>query len=150
MKTLILLLFIPTFLFAQATNQVTRVIDGNTFVMATGQKVRMIGINAPVLNAPFGVQAKERLQKLIEGQLVVLQPDHLTPDKDSDSSFLRYVYLNNKDMNEQMLLDGFAITWLKYPFVKSSDYRQAQLLAQNLGFGIWHAPNGHAKIDSHR
>jgi len=140
--------FVPTFLFAQA-NKVARVIDGNTFMMATGEKVRAIGINAPALNAPFGVEAKQHFQKLIEGELVVLTADNLSPNKDSDSSILRYVYINTKDMDEQMLLDGFAATWLKYPFVKSSDYRQAQLLAQNLGFGMWHvAPAAHSKLDS--
>ena len=40
-------------------------------------------------------------------------------------------------MGARMVLEGYAVTWSKYPFLKSGEYKQAQLLAQNLSFGIW-------------
>ena len=52
-KLVLLLLFVPLFSFGQEY-KVIRVIDGDTFEIEGGEKVRMIGINAPELSEKFG------------------------------------------------------------------------------------------------
>ena len=45
--------------------KVTRIIDGDTFETETGEKVRLIGINAPEISDIYGQEAKEHLASLI-------------------------------------------------------------------------------------
>jgi micrococcal nuclease len=52
--------------------RVVRVTDGDTFVIEGGERVRMIGINAPELNDIYGVESKNHLKTLIESKYVNL------------------------------------------------------------------------------
>ncbi|WP_162847195.1 thermonuclease family protein [Mucilaginibacter gracilis] len=141
MKNIILvLLLIPTVLFGQKTT-VTRVIDGDTFVIESGERVRMVGINAPEISDLYGQEAKQHLQQLIEGKEIELLPDHLSKNHDRYSRMLRYAVLNGVDIDKQMLLDGFAVAYLKFKFDKPDEYKQAQIDAQNNSAGMWHKPN---------
>jgi len=116
---------------------VTRIIDGDTFETETGEKVRLIGINAPEISDIFGQEAKQHLANLIDGKTVDLQPDNISNDRDRYSRLLRYVILDSIDINKQMLSDGFAFAYLKYHFSKEEEYRQAQLSATKNNSGIW-------------
>jgi len=59
--------------------KVTKIIDGDTIEIDTGQKVRYIGINTPEMYHPekpnecFAIQAKEKNKELVEGKMIVLQ-----------------------------------------------------------------------------
>ena len=75
-----------------------RVIDGDTFVIEGGERVRMIGINAPELKDPFGVDSKTHLKKLIENKYVNLIKGNDTTDKDCFKRLLRYVYIDGSDI----------------------------------------------------
>ena len=143
MKFLFFLL-IPTIALTQ-TSKVTRVIDGDTFVIENGERVRVVGINAPEITDIFGPEAKQHLQTLIEGKTVELRPDHISNDRDRYSRLLRYVYLGGKDIDKQMLLDGYAVAYLKFHFEKPEEYKQAQLMAETNGLGMWHNPKSASK-----
>ena len=99
--------------------RVVRVIDGDTFVIEGGERVRMIGINAPELKDIYGVESKNHLKTLIESKYVNLIKGDVTANKDYFKRLLRYVYLDSTDMNLKMIEDGFASAYLKYPFSKS-------------------------------
>ncbi len=71
--------------------RVERVIDGDTFVLNTGEKVRLICIDAPELGKKGGEEAKEFLKRLIEGKEVVLEKD--ISERDAYGRLLRYVYV---------------------------------------------------------
>ena len=96
-KLLLLLLLIPMVSFGQEF-KVIRVIDGDTFVIEGGERVRMIGINAPELKDPFGVDSKNHLKKLIENKYVNLIKGDDTADKDYFKRLLRHVYLDGADI----------------------------------------------------
>ena len=85
-------------------NRVIEVIDGDTFRMANGQKVRMLGIDAPELEFCGGVEAKIELEKLIKFKKV-----ELTEIKaDKFGRLLAVVYENKKLINEVMIENGWA------------------------------------------
>lgn len=113
------------------------IIDGDTFETETGEKVRLIGINAPEIADIFGKEAKQHLANLIDQKTIYLQPDNISKDRDKYSRLLRYVILDGKDINKQMLLDGFATAYLKYHFSKFAEYREAQITASNDNVGMW-------------
>ncbi len=86
----------------------TRIIDGDTFETETGEKVRLIGINAPEISDIFGQEAKQYLSDLIENKIVELQSDNISNDRDRYQRLLRYVILDGVDINKKMVSDGFA------------------------------------------
>lgn len=134
--SLILSVFITTFCNGNSI-RVTRIIDGDTFEIETGESVRLIGINAPEISDIFGKEAKEHLQFLVENKMVELISDNISKDRDVYGRLLRYVYFNKEDINKKMIIDGFAFAYLKYPFTKKLEYSQAQLDAKNNNSGIW-------------
>jgi micrococcal nuclease len=136
-QTITYILLLTTFVCYGTTTKVTRVIDGDTFETETGEKVRLIGINAPEISDIFGEEAKKYLSDLIENKTVDLQSDNISNDQDRYQRLLRYVTLDGIDINKKMVSDGFAFTYLKYKFSKSTEYRQAQLEARETNKGIW-------------
>lgn len=136
-QSLLIILTLLTFVCFGTPTKVTRIIDGDTFETETGEKVRLIGINAPEITDIFGEEAKTHLAQIIEGQTVDLVADHISNDRDRYNRLLRYVVLNGVDINKQMLLDGYAFAYLKYHFEKESEYKQAQLEGNKNSNGIW-------------
>jgi micrococcal nuclease len=126
-----------TFVCFGTTTKVTRIIDGDTFETETGEKVRLIGINAPEISDIFGQEAKQYLSQLILDKNVELQSDNISNDRDRYQRLLRYIIVDGIDINKKMVSDGFAFAYLKYHFSKSNDYEQAQLEARETNKGIW-------------
>ncbi len=136
-RLLLIILTLSSLVCFGTTTKAKRIIDGDTFETETGEKVRLIGINAPEISDIFGEEAKQHLINLIEGKTIDLQADNISNDRDRYSRLLRYVILDGTDINKQMVSDGFAIAYLKYHFDKSEEYRQAQLTASKDNQGMW-------------
>ncbi len=91
---------------------VTRVIDGDTFEIEGGEKVRLIGIDTPETVKPhaavecFGRESSEYLKQLIEGKRVRLERDQT--DRDRYGRLLRYAYLDDQFVNESLVREGYA------------------------------------------
>jgi len=138
MKQILLIILTLLTLYCLGTpTKVTRIIDGDTFETEAGEKVRLIGINAPEITDIFGEEAKQHLAQIIEGQTVDLIADHISNDRDRYNRLLRYIILNGVDINKQMVLDGYAFAYLKYHFDKEAEYKEAQLTATKNNVGIW-------------
>jgi len=120
-KLILLLLFIPLVSFGQDV-KVIRIIDGDTFEIENGDKVRMIGIDAPELKDNNGLESKNHLKLLIENKYVSLIKDEKNKNKDFFGRLLRYVYLDNYDVNLKMIEDGYANVYTKFKFTKSKEY----------------------------
>lgn len=133
----IIILTLTTLLCFGTTTKVTRIIDGDTFETETGEKVRLIGINAPEISDIFGQEAKQHLTYLIDGKTIDLQTYNISNDRDRYSRLLRYGILEGTDINRQMISDGFAIAYLKYHFEKSNNYKQTQLTASEDNKVMW-------------
>lgn len=149
-QILTLLLLLTTFFCFATTARVTRIIDGDTFEIESGDKVRLIGINAPEISDIFGQEAKNYLSDLIEGKTVELQSDEISNDRDRYQRLLRYVILDGVDINKKMVLDGFAFAYLKFHFSKSTDYAQAQIQAKESNTGMWENSLNTTPVDSQR
>lgn len=139
-KVIAFLIIVSTFnqSFAIAT-KVTRIIDGDTFEIETGERVRLIGINTPEMSDIFGVEAKNHLATLIEGKSVELLTDQISNNVDRYNRLLRYIVIDGQDINKKMILDGYAFAYLKFHFdrEKEIEYKEAQLNATKNNKGIW-------------
>jgi micrococcal nuclease len=119
------------------TVKVVRVIDGDTFEIESGEKVRMIGINTPEISDIYGKEAKYYLSNLILNKTVELKSDNISKNRDRYQRLLRYVILDGIDINKLMISDGYAFAYLKYRFAESNIYKQAQIKARAENKGIW-------------
>jgi len=86
---------------AKPDNYVTRVIDGDTFEIYSGETIRLLCVNTPEITEPNYEQAKLFLESLILNKEVNLTPS-LT-DKDIYDRLLRYVHINNQFVNKLVL-----------------------------------------------
>ena len=119
---LILCLVVSYMISLNRSTTVYRVIDGDTFVTNKGDKVRMIGIDAPELPSLDGIKSKMYLYDLIKGKTITLQKDNNLHDKDKYGRLLRYVYLNGQDVNLLMLKQGYAKQYNYFYFNKFKQY----------------------------
>lgn len=86
---------------------VTEVVDGDTLVVADGQRVRMIGIDTPERGQCGYYEATAALSSLVAGRPVVLVPG-ARDDVDRYGRQLRYVEVGGTDLNLEMLRSGHA------------------------------------------
>ncbi|MDP2650469.1 MAG: thermonuclease family protein [bacterium] len=123
---------------------VTRVLDGDTIVLANGEKVRYIGIDAPELYGSedaaecFAAEALAKNRDLVLNKEVRLEKD--TSDTDKYGRLLRYVYLGDEFVNVQLVSEGFAYAASYYPdTAKDKALAEAERDAQENGRGLWEA-----------
>ena len=139
---------------------VTRVIDGDTLQLSNGEKVGLIGVDAPESLNNFklwqdakktgqdakaiiekGEEAAEFTRKLVEGKQVLLEYDGQKKDKYGRT--LAYVYVVTSG---KALLHARAVGWNEEPYVSSmDDYQCFQLNAAIIGQGyaqaVMNTPN---------
>lgn len=122
---------------------VERVVDGDTLVLASGEKVRLIGVDTPETKhptkpvEPFGPEASAFTKQAVEGQSVTLKFDREKYDR--YQRLLAYVYRNDWCLNEELIRNGFSECITKYPFDRSMKdrFRQAEDEARRGLRGIW-------------
>lgn len=118
---------------------VSRVVDGDTLQLETGERVRLIGIDTPELHESsklqrdsqrsgqdkkaikqLGEQAYEFTKKLVEGKQVRLEFD--AEKKDKYDRLLAYVYLaDGTFVNAEIVKQGYASLLSIPPNVKYAD-----------------------------
>ncbi len=117
-------------------HKVVRIVDGDTFEIESGQKVRLIGIDTPEKGECYFADASQALSQLILEKYVRLDVD--VSQTDRYGRLLRYVYVDDVFVNEMMVLDGYALATSYPPDVAyQRRLRQAQRSAQKATVGIW-------------
>jgi micrococcal nuclease len=128
--------------------RVTRVVDGDTIdVRLDGreERVRLIGINTPESVDPrrpvecFGQEASAYAKALLSGQTVALEADSSQADRDQYGRLLRYVWLDDGRLfNQVMIAEGYAYEYTyDLPYKYQALFRAAQQAAQAAGRGLW-------------
>lgn len=91
-------------------NYVSRVIDGDTIELSTGEIIRLICIDSPERNLKGYLESKEFLESLVLNKNIRLESDN--DDKDKYNRSLRYVYVNSSDkeifVNKELVKQGYA------------------------------------------
>lgn len=90
-----------------ATFLVSRVIDGDTLELGTGQDVRLVGIDTPETGQCGFDKATANLIDLVEGRRVVLTRSD--EDADQYGRLLRYVNIGTTDAGLRLIKNGNAI-----------------------------------------
>jgi len=95
---------------------VTNVVDGDTFDIENGQRIRMLGINTPERGEEYYLQAKEFLEEKIENKTVKLI--YGKDKEDRYNRILAYVFLEQKHINLELVREGYA----NYYFPSGPDF----------------------------
>ena len=126
----------PLFLFA-LNGKVISVTDGDTIKILTPEreqiKIRLYGIDAPEKKQPYGADAKRFLSDLVAGKNVRIEER----GKDRYKRTLGIVYLKDNDINEILVLNGYAWAFTKY----SKIYESQEWQARSKGLGLWRDKN---------
>ena len=115
---------------------VSRVKDGDTFFLNTGEELRLIGINTPESYEDYYQEATERLEELVLGKKVTLEKD--VSEIDKYGRLLRYVYVNDKFVNKIMVEEGWAKSYPHEPDIKyKKEFNSLESSAKSKELGIW-------------
>ncbi|MBU1323458.1 thermonuclease family protein [Patescibacteria group bacterium] len=125
------------------TAKVYRVVDGDTIKIDEGKvTVRYIGIDTPETVHPskpvecLGKEASDKNKQLVEGKEIILEKDISETDK--YGRLLRYIWLGDVLVNEQLVKEGYAKSSTYPPDVKhQTRFIQAEKEARESGKGLW-------------
>lgn len=119
-------------------NIVTRVIDGDTIVLSTGEKVRYIGMDTPETENKdcFATDAAKLNSDMVLGKIVTITRD--ISDKDKYGRLLRYVYVDGVFVNDYLVKNGYAKVMSVPPDTKFSDeFVLSESYAKQNLLGLW-------------
>jgi endonuclease YncB( thermonuclease family) len=112
--------------------RVIHVLDGDTFTLRKGVRVRLIGANAPEYDACLGTEATEKLSALVLDKVVKLQNEKW----DRWGRKMALVMADGKLVDAEMIRSGFAVA--EYPEEKVNRIlRQAQDEAKAAERGVF-------------
>jgi micrococcal nuclease len=125
---------------------VERVVDGDTFVIKGGEKVRLIGINTPESVEPrkpveyYGKEASKYTQQRIEGKTVFIQLGS-TP-KDKYDRVLAWVWTDDGSfLNAELVAEGYAQVYTFQDNPEHAEYLlELQRIAREEKRGLWGQP----------
>lgn len=125
--------------------EVVRVTDGDTIrVRLDGREyaVRYIGIDTPETVDPrrdvecFGREASAFNTQMVGGKIVELEKD--VSETDRFGRLLRYVYVDGRMVNEELVRNGYATASSYPPDVKHQErFRALEAEARARGVGLW-------------
>jgi len=142
-----LLYFLPTILLILAhfsqfllsktqEHFVVKVLDGDTIELENGDKIRLLGIDAPEIGEAFSQEAKLALEEILLGNIVKIEKDE-NLDKDKYGRLLRYVFLEEKLVNCEMVKLGLAKSMAGKDVKYYECFEKAEEEARIKKVGIW-------------
>jgi len=124
--------------------RVDRVVDGDTVILATIGRVRLIGVDTPESvdrRRPveaFAAEASQFLKHLLTGKQVRLEYDETRHDRYRRT--LAYLFLpDGTFVNEEIIRQGYGFAYTRYPFRYLERFRQREREARERRIGLWAA-----------
>ena len=120
---------------------VRHVLDGDTIELANGDRVRLIGVDTPEFNRgrpePFAEEATRFTAAMVQGKVVRLKFDRERLDK--YRRVLAFVYVDDRFLNEELILAGLATAETQYDYRSDlkSRFKKAEQEAKASQRGIW-------------
>ncbi len=157
-----------SYVLAVETNEIPKrstaaqVIDGDTLELATGDRVRLIGIDAPELvdtnnrNAKtakyedlrkaavdlYAVEAAVEAKDWVEDQKLVILTDPINEDRghrDDYGRILAYVCRESdgRCLAEDLLSGGYALVYRRFSFDRKDEFLKLEKKARRNARGVW-------------
>lgn len=118
--------------------KVTRIVDGDTLVISTGETVRLIGIDTPEKEDCYSTNTANRLRELVLDKEISIEYDQ--SKKDRYGRTLLYVWVNGSFVNEVLVKEGYADAKKYPPDIKYAPVLEAaEEEAKSKNLGIWNS-----------
>lgn len=132
---------------------VVEIVDGDTIKVQRDNEtetIRIIGIDTPETRDPrypvqcFGEEATQRTKEILEGKTITLVTKE---ERGTYGRLLAYIHVDSHDFGEQLIQEGYAFHYRKYPHDRMSRYDEAEKHARDNDMGLWNesACNGEKK-----
>jgi len=142
----LILFFLLSFNLFNAQNKgyiegkVIGITDGDTFSLLLEKdnfdiKIRINAIDCPERKQPYSQKAKQHLSNLIFGKNIKVYYSK----KDGYGRVLGTVFVNNVNVNEEMIRSGFAWHYVKYS--KDTELQKIEEIAKANKIGLWSDPH---------
>ncbi|SFN17318.1 Endonuclease YncB, thermonuclease family [Izhakiella capsodis] len=121
---------------ADIRGNVVWVFDGDTVAISDGRqqrRVRLIGIDAPERNQPYGERSRQALNVLISGKVVTARGD----TQDNYGRLLAVIWLSGRDMNARQVADGMAWAYRFHRQAGVAAYARLEKQARQNRRGLW-------------
>ncbi|MEW4488549.1 thermonuclease family protein [Thalassoglobus sp. JC818] len=111
---------------------VARVVDGDTLLLDSGARLRLLGVDTPETKhpdlppQPFGLEATQFTERFIQSGDVRLEFDR--ERFDNYGRILAFVFVNDRMLNEELVAAGLATAEPQYPY--RGDYKRRFLKAE--------------------
>ncbi len=126
---------------------VQRVIDGDTLLLESGQRVRLIGVDTPETKhpdrppEPWGPEATEFTRQFVKGH-----PIRLVYDRERFDDYFRvlaFVFVEDRCLNEELIRAGLSPAKLRFPLRSDfrTRFRKAEEEARKAKRGLWQSIN---------
>ena len=144
--------------FLQKTYPVTKVVDGDTIwvnIDGADTKIRFIGVNTPETvstSSPvqcYGPESSNYTKSMLAGKYVALEADNTQGDKDKYGRLLRYVYIDDRNLNLLLIKNGYGFEYTySNPYKYQDLFMEAENDAKNNLRGLWSpsACNGELRV----
>lgn len=123
--------------FIKTTVTVAKMIDGDTFETITGERVRILGMDAPETGQPISAESKTFMEgKLVDHKVDVKIQTHLPID--TYGRTLAIVTYRDENVAVSSIANGLAKAYiLSDATYDPTRYREAETLAKTRKIGIW-------------
>jgi micrococcal nuclease len=146
--------------FASDFFTIKRVIDGDTLLLANGERVRLIGVDTPEVHESdklqrdaertqtdietirrLGRKSSAFVKRMVKGKRVRLEYDQANAaigHRDRYERTLAYVYLEDGTfLNAEIVRQGYGVAYTKYPFNYADEFRKYEREAREKRRGLW-------------
>lgn len=100
---------------------VSNVIDGDTFELITGEKIRMYGINTPESDEYYYSEATYFVKEKIENKKI----KYKRFGTDQYNRTLAIVYYENENVNLELVREGYAMVYFTYKDSRYTEFENA-------------------------
>lgn len=123
------------------TGRVVAISDGDTLTVLDASKaqhkIRLAGIDAPEKAQPFGTRSRQVLSEHVFSKDVTV----LVVDVDRYKRVVGIITLGGKDINQQLVAEGYAWAYRQFlkklPAGKADAYLESEQRAKNNKAGLW-------------
>ncbi|MBI5358429.1 thermonuclease family protein [Candidatus Amesbacteria bacterium] len=138
--------------------RVVSISDGDTIKVLMNKKIetiRFIGVDTPETVDPrrpvqcFGKEASNFTKKTLSNTNVKLESDFIAGDRDKYKRLLRYVFLEDgQNFNQVLIEEGFGheYTYKSQPYKYQNAFKRSEINARENSRGLW-APDACAKMN---
>lgn len=108
------------------------------------RKIRLVGIDSPELDQPYGRESRDALRRKLGGSRVRVEGDA----RDQHGRLLGTLWVEDRNINRELVADGWA--WVFGGFSPDPDLLDAETAARSARRGLWSDSHPQAPSDWRR